>query len=173
MWLFLGGLLFLITCTEILFLPLSLFFPLLCLYGEINMFVLSPPQSVCWWYSLKRCNRGRRLQAMAGSLHGPSIVPFPVISSPDPPTAPEEDKVRMCRDRHKEKAKTKRGWAGRGKNNTGRGQVPSTVCYLASLASCVEPYRRTHPVKLLAADNKASGHTAKFFICVYPHGKAD
>lgn len=32
-----------------------------------------------------------------------SIVPFLVISSPDPPTAPEEDKVRMCRDRHKEK----------------------------------------------------------------------
>ena len=155
-------------------LSLSLFFPLLCLYRKINKFVLSPPvcmlmiQPEVLQLGEKTPGDGRKLTR---SLHCPRSLSFP---SPDPPTAPEEDKVRMCRDRHKEKAKTKRGWAGgRGKNNTGRGQVPSTVCYLATLASCVEPYRRTHPVKLLRADNKASGHTAKFFICVYPHGKAD
>lgn len=71
-------------------------------------------------------------------------------------------------DTRRRKQGTKRGWEGRGKNNTERGQVPSTVCYLASLASCVEQYQHTHPVKLLTADNKALGHTAKFFICVYP-----
>lgn len=44
-----------------------------------------------------------------------------------PPTAPEEDKVRMCRDWHEERAKTKRGWVSRGKNNTGRNHQQFTT----------------------------------------------
>lgn len=69
-------------------------------------------------------------------LTRPPIVLLFVISSPDAPTAPEEDKVRMWRDRLKEKAKTKRGWASRTKNNVERGQVSATVCYLSTLTSC-------------------------------------
>lgn len=112
-------------------------------------------------------------KAVAGSSRVPpptTIVLFLVISSQDPPTAPEEDKVRMCRDSHSPRQKEDGHSAVKiiQEGDTCRPHV----CYLANLVSRVSPYEGTHPVKLLTADNKARGHTAKFFICVYPHGKA-
>lgn len=73
----------------------------------------------------------------------------------------------MCRDGRKEKAKTKRGKA-EVKITPGETIVLLHFAYLGHTLT-----RGARSAKLLRADNKASGHNAKFFICVYPHGKAD
>lgn len=165
----------LMTCRKSWFLPLSILFITVFVHRNkwVNKFVLSPRVCLLMIQPEVLVSGEEDSRQWQEDDTGPPLsysLSFPprILRMP-----PEEDKVRMCRDRHKEKAKTKRGRAVWGKNNTGRGQVPSTVCYLATLASCVQPYQCTHPVKLLTADNKASGHTAKFFICVYPHGKVD